>query len=245
MIIVKSPVLCRAGRAQTSHRVARGVGLAWRVAALPIGILLMALAAVPWFCNRAVKECCTYLRGGPCRRVKKSGNRTPQRVTRGQRQDPNDEEIHMQVSSALLWQCWHVLTRTESERMVLLTGTQCHGTWVLSSFFEVEYLHASLTGVAVLPKASHAVLARLDKQGHYLLAALHSHPGTGKWSVRESATDRAAQRRYEQAGYQAFSGIVTRDGYFRVFTDHVKVRISIFGKGVEDLGHGFYKLHVA
>lgn len=183
------------------------------------------------------------------------GNRSPRQLRRNPQVGANlhDQQMRaaaapvvfdVQMSSVLLWQCWKILTRSKEERMLVMTGIQSGGSWIISSFEEVEYLHASPLGVSADPQNTHRILQGYDDHGHVLLAVFHAHPGTGQWSARESSTDQEAQQRYENSGYASFTGIITHDGYVRVFTNSVNLRLSFYGKGVESLGHGYFKLHL-
>ncbi len=186
-----------------------------------------------------------YVRGNRSQRRMAGNSRTGTEHSKVRHQtDAPSARLQVRMSSVMLCQCWQVLTRSEEERMLVMTGIRSGDMWVITSFEEVEYLHASPVRVIAAPQATHRILQRYDDRGHVLLAVFHAHPGTGQWSATESHLDREAQRRYEQAGYSSFSGILTRDGFLRVFTHSLDFHLSVYGKGIETLGHGYYRLHV-
>ncbi len=69
-----------------------------------------------------------------------------------------------------------------------------------------------------------------------------SHPSRGINSNNPSSTDFSNQERLEKGNYKTIGGIFSRDGYLRFFSDKLQYKISISGKGVENVSKGVYKL---
>lgn len=157
-----------------------------------------------------------------------------------------DDRLRIKVSSHFLLQCWKHLVSVPEEQLVPVSGMlNERGVLEVGSFAPVRYSKASTGEVDADPISSLASLVEMDKYGHLLTGVFHSHPFNGSEGTRPSRKDLDAQKRYQALGYQAVSGIFSRDGYIRFFTvEEMDFEIRIVGKGIEEVGTNVYKLAV-
>lgn len=97
---------------------------------------------------------------------------------------------------------------------------------------------------AVYARAKDEEIARVAYEiadsGHRIAALIHSHPGVGPDANHPSREDRRTQRNWE-AQTHLVSGIWSRDGYLRFFTDDKPFDIQVVGASVEQLEPGLYR----
>ena len=144
-------------------------------------------------------------------------------------------QLTYMFSSLFLHECLERLTPGEDEELGVVTGVRVGDLCVPHLLLPLEYEFSSPCGCAATMSSSHARLREVDEEGHTLLAMFHSHPGTGQGSIRESATDIATQERFERAGYHAITGIFSRDGYIRFFSNNLPFRACVHGAGVKEI----------
>lgn len=152
------------------------------------------------------------------------------------------EEPAYLISSLFLREMYGALVADENEELYYVTGPEQGPVRVPSRL--VPFAKRKRTPVCVEGDdlSSHRTLLALERAGHPLLAWAHSHPGVGAGATCPSGIDRAHQERLEQGGYRAVGAIVSRDGYVRFFTNGRPARVEIFGKGMERLDEGLYRL---
>ena len=51
------------------------------------------------------------------------------------------------------------------------------------------------------------------------------------------------QRALERAGYQVITGIFSRDGHVRFFTNRMPFRVRVFGSGIERTGEHAFRIN--
>ncbi len=146
------------------------------------------------------------------------------------------------VSSLFLHDCLKKLTPDKDEYLFFVTGSEIDGVFVLSQLLEFACLKRSMLGVEGDPRATHALLIKLEQYGHRLLAHFHSHPGTGAEATGPSGIDENFQERLERAGHVAVCGIFSRDGFIRFLRLDKNFELEIYGNGVEKHEANVYRL---
>jgi hypothetical protein len=146
------------------------------------------------------------------------------------------------VSSLFLHECFRKLTADQDEQFFFVTGAEIDGALVLDQWAEFAHQKRSMMGVTGEPKATHALLIKLEQFGHRLLGHFHSHPGRGAEATTPSGTDRNLQHRLESAGHVAVMAIFSRDGFIRFVRLDQNLEIEIHGQGVENDAPGIYRL---
>lgn len=155
---------------------------------------------------------------------------------------PDRPQLTYLFSSFFLRECLSRLTPGDDEELGVVTGVRVGDLCVPHLLLPLEYEFSSPCGCAAKMSSSHACLREVGEEGHTLLAMFHSHPGTGQGSVRESATDIATQDRFERAGYQAITGIFSRDGHIRFFTNKLRFHVQVYGAGVKEVSKNVYRI---
>lgn len=151
--------------------------------------------------------------------------------------------LHVRLSSLQVAEVKRLLTRTDAESMCIIVGV-LHGIeWFATSIAPLPLARATVNGVTADLSLAHEKLLEIEQYGHVVLVVMHSHPGQGAQSVRESSIDRQAQHRYEIAGYRSLTGIVSRDGYVRFFTNNITYKLDIHGNGIQQISEGLYRLN--
>jgi hypothetical protein len=146
------------------------------------------------------------------------------------------------VSSLFLYESLKKLTQDAAEQFFFVTGTEIDGALVLDQWAEFAHQKRSMLGVTAEPKATHALLIKLEQFGHRLLAHFHSHPGSGVDATAPSGTDQNFQQRLESAGHVAVMVIFSRDGFIRFVRLDQNLEIEIHGQGVVNHAPGIYRL---
>jgi len=121
------------------------------------------------------------------------------------------------------------------ERMHLVTGVIApDGTRVLSRMEKLTYDEQNPAYVKAAAGQTHKQLVDLERDGHALLAVMHSHITHGAESTRPSPTDIANQERFVRIGWDdAIAGIVSLDGFVRLFSTAKDFDLDVYGNGVE------------
>jgi hypothetical protein len=86
------------------------------------------------------------------------------------------------------------------------------------------------------------VLIFLENAGHKLLFTFHIHPGRGPNATCPSSTDMDFARRLERGNYPVVHAVFCRQGYVRFFSYKRTFKVSLYGKGVEEVDENIYRL---
>jgi hypothetical protein len=157
--------------------------------------------------------------------------------------------INFALDGWLLDDCRKQLLTGPDEQIGYLTGVECQGFRFMNRFIKLAPEHSSVAYVKGEFTSSHNTLINMDKHGNPLQAWIHNHPGTGQAATHPSNTDYAHQERLERAGYKAIGIILARGHDYpkctlvRTFTNKLKYKIEIYGKGVEQIDEEIYRLH--
>jgi hypothetical protein len=139
------------------------------------------------------------------------------------------------MDTLFLRRCLALLTPGPDEELMIISGPKVEGRCTPLLCYRLKYQYSSAVRVAADPESTIKTLRHLEKNGHKLLCAFHSHPGRGQGAVRESSTDIAAQERFESAGFESITGIFSRDGYVRFCANRISFCLETYGNGVEEV----------
>lgn len=129
--------------------------------------------------------------------------------------------------------CAH-LTRDPAEDMVLVTGTVFARGRICAPHRALEFeKQRSRYGVRADDESVMDRLVEIDRWGEHLVAALHSHPGTGVAATAPSQVDLIYLHKATRAGYRMVSGIFSQDRFLRFLAASGAARVGITGRGVE------------
>ena len=154
------------------------------------------------------------------------------------------QQLTYVLSSIFLRECLKKLTPGEDEELYAVSGVRVGWVCIPHLLFPLEYEFSSPCGCVAKMSSSHARLHEMSEHGHTLLAMFHSHPGTGRLSVTESPTDIATQERFERSGYQAVTGIFSRDGFVRFFSNNLPFCVKVYGSGVKEVSHHVFRIQL-
>lgn len=140
---------------------------------------------------------------------------------------------YLRIHSSLLYQLHHSLF--PAERMILAAGMQ-HGNEIsISALFDVTGA-ASAGGVHAEPERIAKALISMSETNTYLVAWLHSHPGTGPYSTYPSIIDRDQEADWlKDYSSLLVSAIMVRDGFIRFWGQALtnkRVDLRIDGPGI-------------
>lgn len=146
-----------------------------------------------------------------------------------------DDILRFQASTLFLIDCWQQLTPDQNEQMRLITGPITpDGVRVLSRILQVQYAEQSSVYVKADPQETHKQLVSLtERDGHELLAMVHSHIMKGASSTKPSCVDIEHQERFVKIGCDAIGGIFSLDGYVRFFSTCSEISVLVYGNGAE------------
>ena len=152
------------------------------------------------------------------------------------------EQPHFLMSSELLYEAFRTLCKIPTESILYGVGNRYGNTFSMERLVQLQ-LDESQYGYA-RANVSHLskTLIELEEYGSLLTCFLHAHPGRGPQNNHPSPTDIDNQARLESGMYNAIGAIFSRDGYVRFFSDKLKYKLSISGKGVEYVSKDVYRL---
>lgn len=117
------------------------------------------------------------------------------------------------------------------------------GDWrTVDRIVKFSFAQQSVAYVESDAASSRDALIQMAEFGYRLHAVMHSHPGHGANATHPSGIDYDHQRRLERGGYVVVSGIYSRDGFVRFFTDDIQFQIEIFGEGVKQHESNLFEL---
>ena len=140
---------------------------------------------------------------------------------------------HLTLHSSLLYQLYHSLF--PAERMMVAAGRQEGDEIIISALFDVTGT-ASATGVHADPDRLGRALISMSETDTYLVAWLHSHPGSSSDATYPSPIDLRQERNWlRDYSPLLVSAIMVRDGFVRFWgkaLENGKVAVRIEGPGI-------------
>lgn len=137
------------------------------------------------------------------------------------------------LHSSLLYQLYHSLF--PAERMMVAAGRQEDGGIFITALFDVTGT-ASATGVHADPDRLGRALISMSETDTYLVAWLHSHPGSGGDATHPSPIDLRQETDWlRDYSPLLVSAIMVRDGFVRFWgkaLENGKVFVRIEGPGI-------------
>ncbi len=144
-------------------------------------------------------------------------------------------------SSMLLHDSFDSATELPQEGMHFVVGYEYDNLLIATRIIPFAYAHRSLAAARGDHQATHHSFIETHEFGHSLLALIHSHPGTGTFSNHPSGEDMQTQRNWELTT-KMISGIWSRDGYLRFFSDTFPFSIVVVGSQIEQLEPHLWRL---
>jgi hypothetical protein len=151
------------------------------------------------------------------------------------------------ISSMFLKDCHTCLIKelsknTDIESLIYVTGVEVGRFVVLSRILSFKMDFQTSTYARGNGADTHKVLLELNTMGHKLFGIFHTHLWKGIGAVNPSCIDINNQGRYEMSGYEAISGIFSRDGYFKCFSNKINFDLMVYGKGAIKHGDKTYRI---
>ena len=149
------------------------------------------------------------------------------------------DEYSYKTSSLFLRECADYLTSIPEEVIHLVTGLEISpNSYVIDKMEKVKF--KSSTAFAKIDiNDSFLKLVRMDEEyGHPLLGVFHSHPFGGVAGTHPSGVDKNLQDVLESSGYRAIQAVFSRDGHIRFFSNRLKFKVEVYGKGIEKIENG-------
>jgi len=147
-----------------------------------------------------------------------------------------EDRLRFMVSSRFLGDSHRYLTSDpqQRERMHIVSGVVApDGTRILSHMEKLTFDEQTAAYVKAAAGQTNKQLVELERSGHPLLAAWHSHIMHGADSTKPSHTDLANQERFVRIGCDALGGIFSLDGYIRFYHTAKDFELATYGNGVE------------
>lgn len=148
------------------------------------------------------------------------------------------------ISSLLLHDCFHLLTKTPDEGLHAIAGYGVGNTRTLERVIPVRLSRQSVAGAAAENGSLANELIRIHEFGLLPQAYFHSHPGHGVSATHPSNTDRQTQATMERSGSGIIGGIFSRDGFVRFYANKGEPNIRVVGKRVREIRKNVYQLEV-
>lgn len=152
------------------------------------------------------------------------------------------EVPEFKVGSEILYKAFNKLNSIKTESILYAVGNNYGNSYSIERLIDLELDQSELGYAKANDIFSSKALIDLEEYGSLLTCYFHAHPSRGINSNNPSSTDFSNQERLEKGNYKTIGGIFSRDGYLRFFSDKLQYKISISGKGVENVSKGVYKL---
>lgn len=144
-------------------------------------------------------------------------------------------------SSLLLLESFRFATQSADEWLHCVIGVDIDGMVVGTQIVTFPYTSQSAVGVSADHAATHRMMIETHEAGHRIVAILHSHPGAGVGANHHSSTDSRTQREWERSS-EVISGVWSRDGYLRWFSNRLRFNVEIIGNYVEKMDEHLFKI---
>lgn len=153
------------------------------------------------------------------------------------------------VSSLFLQDCYDCLTRELSsnkdiESLIYVTGVEAGRYVILDRIISFKMDEQTPVYAKGNAQDTHRVLMQLSVMGYKLLGIFHTHLWEGMGAVNPSSIDITNQGRYEKSGYEAISGIFSKDGFVRFFSNSLDFNMTVYGKEVQEYGNKIYRFNL-
>lgn len=146
------------------------------------------------------------------------------------------------VNTLMLQDCFELLTQTEDENMVAVTGSCFDNVKCLERVVPVSLSAQSAVGVEAENESLADNLLRLNEFGLTPVGYFHSHPGFGIDATHPSGTDRQTQSLIEQSGSEILGAIFSRDKYVRFYCNSGDPNVRVIGKRIKEVEKNVYRL---
>lgn len=148
---------------------------------------------------------------------------------------------HFLFSSRHLAQSFVYCTATSEEGMQFILGIEHHKVLLGSELVTIDYEHRSPVFAHTEDIATNQMMIQAHESGHLVLALIHSHPGAGLDANHPSSIDHSTQQRWEDSR-RFISGIWSRDGYLRFFSNRLPFTVQVVGSHMEKLSPYLFRL---
>ena len=123
--------------------------------------------------------------------------------------------------------------------MHFVLGVEHDGVLLGTKFVPIDYSERSIVSASTDDVKTQRMSIQASESGHVVMALIHSHPSMG--IQRPSEVDIRTQRNWE-TGWRFISGIWSRDGYIRFFSQKLPFSVQILGNHVEQVNADVFKL---
>lgn len=144
-------------------------------------------------------------------------------------------------SSAMLRESFRYCVSKPEEGMHFILGIEHEGVLIGTHIVPFPYQYRSVAGAAGVHQHTHKICIQAHETGHYAMALLHSHPGSGIDANHPSGTDRRTQTLWEH-GTRLLGGIWSRDGYLRWYTNDLAFAVDVEGNQIERIEGDVWKI---
>jgi len=154
-----------------------------------------------------------------------------------------DAAVHQRFvfSSAMLRESFRYCVSQPEEGMHFILGIEHEGILIGTHIVPFPYEYRSVAGAAGVHQHTHKICIQAHETGHYAMALLHSHPGSGIDANHPSGTDRRTQGLWEH-GTRLLGGIWSRDGYLRWYTNDLAFTVDVEGNQIGRIDGDVWKL---
>ncbi len=146
------------------------------------------------------------------------------------------------VGSEILYRAFRKLCSISTESILYAGGNCYNNYYTIERLIDLKLDKSEIGYASANDSFVSKSLIELEKYGSQLSCYFHAHPGNGINSNIPSSIDISNQERLERGGYNTIGVIFSRDGFLRIFSDKLKYRISISGKGVDCVAENVFKL---
>lgn len=158
--------------------------------------------------------------------------------------ETKDREPVYVINSLMLYDCFNILTQTESENLHAITGSVVGNVRSLERVVPLSLSTQNPVGAVADNESLVGQLIHLNDFGMRPLAYFHSHPGSSVSATCPSGTDRRTQSMMEQSGSDIIGGIFSRDGFIRFYANGFTPNVKVIGKKVRRIKKNVYKLEI-
>ena len=147
------------------------------------------------------------------------------------------------VNSMLLADSYRILMQSPVESVHYIAGARFENVMIAQKIIGFDQEYQSEYGAKAESVSSFHALRIMDEFSNKFSIHVHSHPGNGVNANHPSSTDRTYQGNLEKGGYKAIGCIFSRDGWFRFFSNNIRMYIHIVGNSKKVIKkQGAYKI---
>lgn len=134
-------------------------------------------------------------------------------------------------------------TQDEREDLVFVSGYRVGGVCIPNQIIGSENTQRTVVSATLSASYTAQGFLKIRGQGYETPLVFHSHPGRGIGCVTPSQTDLDWLGALQASGCMAVGGIVSRDGFIRIFTVSVPFTVTLRGNQIEEVEEHVYKIH--